>query len=202
MARRTAGSRDLPVHPSTAAIAGHPIHPMLVPLPIGLLSAAAVSDLAAVATGDRFFARASRLLLGGGIATALTAAPFGAVDFLTIDAARRRPEAWLHGLGNLGVVAISGVNLALRRQGDAKVTRTGVALSAAAAFMLLVTGWLGGELSYRHRIGVAGSGGEEDGAGTGAGRRARTGQADERAGAVGGSVQGGEGAGEPALVAD
>ena len=44
------GPTDAPrigsVQPSTASIAGHPLHPAVVPIPIGLLTAAAASDLA------------------------------------------------------------------------------------------------------------------------------------------------------------
>jgi uncharacterized membrane protein len=155
MGRRSANGPGADAHPSRAAIAGHPIHPMLVPLPIGLLVAAAASDVAHAATGDRFFGRASRLLIGGGIATGLAAAPFGLLDFVSIDAARRRPEAWLHGIGNVAVIGLSAANLALRlRDGDRRAAAAGLAMSCAAAGILGVTGWLGGELSYRHRIGV------------------------------------------------
>jgi uncharacterized membrane protein len=155
MGRRAANGPEADAHPSRAAIAGHPIHPMLVPLPIGFLVAAAASDALYAATDDRFFGRSSRWLLGGGIAAGLAAAPFGLLDLVSIEAARRRPEAWLHAIGNVGVLGISGANLALRlRHGDATARSTGLALSGVAAGLLAVTGWLGGELSYRHRIGV------------------------------------------------
>jgi uncharacterized membrane protein len=148
--------RRAPVHPSRAAIAGHPIHPMLVPLPIGLLAGAAASDVLFLRTGDRFFARASRWLLAGGIGGALSAAPFGLVDFVSIRAARERPEAWLHAIGNFTVVALAASSLALRSgSDDRRPPGAAVVLSGAGASLLLVTGWLGGELAYRHRIGVA-----------------------------------------------
>ena len=44
--------------PSTAAIAGHPLHPAVVPLPIGAFTGALAADVAYAATGDPFFARA------------------------------------------------------------------------------------------------------------------------------------------------
>src|SRR4051794_10927019 len=110
----TANADHADAHPSTAALAGHPLHPMLVPVPIGMLGAAALADVAWLRGRDPFFARASRWLLGGAIASGLAAAPFGLVDFATIPAARRRPEAWLHGGGNLGVMAMTAGSLALR----------------------------------------------------------------------------------------
>ena len=55
--------------PSTAAIAGHPLHPAVVPLPIGALTGALAADVAYAATNDPFFARAGRLLTLVGLVT-------------------------------------------------------------------------------------------------------------------------------------
>ncbi len=149
---------DEPGHapiPSTAQVDGHPLHPMVVPLPIGALSLALVSDLAYAATGDRFFARASSGLLVCGIASGLVAGALGATDFLGRREIRRHRSAWLHGLGNLSALGMSTVSLiARRRRGETFVVPAGLAMSLAAGGVLLMTGWLGGELSYRHRIGV------------------------------------------------
>ena len=148
------GLRKPPV-PSLAAIAGHPIHPMLVPLPIGALSLALASDLAFAATGDRFFARASTFLLGAGIATGALAGAVGSIDFTGREQVREHGESWMHAGGNIAALAVSAVNLAIRQGDQAKnVVPMGLALSALTGTMLVVTGWLGGELSYRHRIGV------------------------------------------------
>lgn len=139
--------------PSTAAIGGHPIHPMLVPLPIGMLTSAAISDLVAVNGGGTFWARASRWLLRGGLATGVLAGVFGAIDFLTIEQARR-PEGWIHAGGNATVLGLTAANLAIRGDDD-HVPFVGALLTVATAMLLLLTGWMGGELSYRHRVGVA-----------------------------------------------
>jgi uncharacterized membrane protein len=148
------GVRTAPV-PSLAAIAGHPLHPAVVPLPIGALALAAVSDIAYARSGDTSWARTSRFLIGAGVASGAVAAALGATDFLGRPAIRRRPEAWFHAGGNVMAMGLSIANLALRAR-DARhaVVPAGLALSVATGTMLLVTGWLGGELSYRHRIGV------------------------------------------------
>ena len=144
---------------STAAIAGHPIHPMLVPLPIGLLSAAFASDLAYLWTGDRFWARASRWLTGGGVLTGASAALFGLTDFVTLRRPREHLEGWLHAGGNVVVLALGVASLRLRlADGDRAIVPWGLALSGLSATILTVTGWLGGELSYRYKIGVMGGG--------------------------------------------
>jgi uncharacterized membrane protein len=140
-------------HPSTAALAGHPLHPSVVPLPIGLLAGAFMSDLAYLVTHDGFFARASRWLLRGGLATGAVAAALGATDFATVREARR-PAGVAHASGNAIVMLLSAVSLALRRGRPGSVPGAAAALTALAAVLLSVTGWLGGELSYRHRVGV------------------------------------------------
>lgn len=140
---------------STASIAGHPIHPMLVPLPIGLLSAAFASDLAYLWTGDRFWARASRWLIGGGIVTGATAALFGITDFVTLRRPRQHVEGWGHAIGNGLVLVIGMVSLRQRlTDGDRSVIPWGLAMSGLSAMILSVTGWFGGELSYRFKIGM------------------------------------------------
>ena len=136
------------------AVVGHPLHPMVVPFPIAFLSAAFLTDLLFLRTQDRFWARASQALLVGGTATGAVAAPLGLVDFLTVPAARRAPEAWLHGLGNVAALGLAVVNVRERLDDAEEGARRGWLLSGAAAALLAVTGWLGGELSYRRSVGV------------------------------------------------
>ena len=59
---------------STVRIAGHPIHPMLVPLPIGFLVGAFLTDIAYLKSGWASYAHFSGWLIGAGIVTALIAA--------------------------------------------------------------------------------------------------------------------------------
>ncbi len=140
--------------PSTAAIGGHPIHPMLVPFPIAFLVAALVTDIAFAVTNDLFWARVSMWLLGGGLVMGALAALAGLTDFLTIRRARQA-VGWFHFLGNAAALLIALANLWMRiDQPGAAVLPTGLVLSAIVVGILLVTGWLGGELAYRHKIGV------------------------------------------------
>jgi len=139
--------------PSRASIAGHPLHPAVVPFPIALLSAALVTDLAAQSSDDEFWPRASRYLLGAGLATGMTAGALGAVDYYGLERPRQVPEGRWHALGNAIAMTLTAGNLALRRR-CGRVPRSGLTLSAAVAGLLAVTGVLGGELSYRHLVGV------------------------------------------------
>src|SRR5688572_25192612 len=151
--------------PSTAAIAGHPLHPMLVPLPIGFLVGVLLSDLAFWRTGDAFWARALLWLVAAGVVTALLAAVFGFIDFATVSRARAHTAGWVHFLGNLTAVVLSAVSWFLRsRDAAAAIMPAGLALSVVVTLILLVTGWLGGELSYRYLVGVVTKTGAQGGA--------------------------------------
>ncbi len=142
--------------PSRAAIAGHPIHPMLVPFPIAFLVALPVADIVFAIGRDPFWARAAFVLLCAGLATGVLAALVGAVDFVGLKAVRKRRVAWWHLLANGAAVALVVVNL-LVRLGDRVdgIVPAGLILSIVTAGLLAAGGWFGGELAYRHRIGVA-----------------------------------------------
>jgi uncharacterized membrane protein len=156
------GDRRNPVRglPSTAAIMGHPIHPMMIPFPITFLTAALATDVAARTTGDPFWSRTSRWMLGAGIITGLAAGAVGAIDYFTIRRAREKSVGKLHAYGNPLALGLAAANLAMRRGGrsDDLPGDGAIAMSAATAAVLGVTGWAGAELSYRHMVGVAGHG--------------------------------------------
>jgi uncharacterized membrane protein len=139
---------------STTAIAGHPIHPMLVPFPIAFLVGTLATDLTYWGTRDAFWARGSMWLVGAGVVMGGLAAIFGLIDFLTIERARG-PTGWAHFGGNLLAVALSLASLILRiGNPEAAILPTALILSFIVVGILLVTGWLGGELAYRFKIGV------------------------------------------------
>lgn len=140
---------------STAKIAGHPIHPMLIPFPIAFLVGALVADIVYTQSGNGFWATAAFYLLGAGIVTALVAALAGFTDFFGDRRIRELSHAWQHMLANLVAVVIAAVNFILRL-GDpaAAVKPTGIFLSAAVVLILLFSGWRGGDLVYHHRVGV------------------------------------------------
>jgi uncharacterized membrane protein len=142
--------------PSTATIFGHPIHPMLVVFPIGFLVGALATDLAFWGTSDPFWARASEWLLGAGIVMGALAAVAGLIEFVTISRVRSLAVGWVHFLGNAAAILLSVWNLLHRMGSDpgAMVVPFGIILSAIVVVIFLVTGWLGGELVFRHRIGM------------------------------------------------
>lgn len=143
---------------STVAIAGHPLHPLLVTFPIAFLTGVFATDLGYWFTNDLFWARASVWLLGAGIVSGIIAALTGMMDFLKIDRVRKRRAGWAHMIGNVAALTLSLINWVLRiNNGITEViVPIGLILSVIVATLLAITGWYGAELIYRHKVAVIG----------------------------------------------
>jgi len=142
-------------HPqSTAKIADHPIHPMLIPFPIVCFVGAFVTDVVYSRNSDPGWATASLWLLGIGLVMAALAAAAGLTDYLGDERVRRLSDALKHMLANVTAVVIELVNLVLRLNNPGFAQSTGVYLSGVVVLILLYSGWKGGDLVYRHGVGV------------------------------------------------
>lgn len=144
-------------HPhSTAQIAGHPIHPMLIPFPIALFVGTLVIDIVYTANGDPFFARMAFYVLAAGLVMAALAAVAGLTDFLGERLIREKPAAWHHMVGNVTAVVLELVSL-IARGGPHSTAGypVGLYLSIAVTLILLYTGWRGWELVYRGHVGIS-----------------------------------------------
>lgn len=142
-------------HPrSTARIATHPIHPMLVPFPIVCFVGAFATDLMYVSNGQGGWATASSWLLGVGLVFAALAAVAGLTDYFGEPRIRALGDALKHMLANVTAVVLEIVNLVLRLGNADFIGSTGVYISGIVVLILLYSGWKGGELVYRHGIGV------------------------------------------------
>lgn len=140
-------------HPrSTASIGGHPIHPMLIPFPIVCFILTFVCDVVYV-NGNTGVATASKWLLAIGLGFAALAAVAGLTDFFG-DKRIQGSDAIKHMLANVTAVVLELVNLLLRRGHDAFIGNTGVYISGVVVLILIYSGWKGGDLVYRHGIGV------------------------------------------------
>jgi uncharacterized membrane protein len=141
---------------STAKIAGHPIHPMLIPFPIAFFVAALACDLAYWGTSNPAWTTRSLWLIGAGLVMAGLAAVAGLTDFLGERRIRALNDAWLHAGGNIIVVLIElGSFFGRYFQGESFVLPTGLVLSFIVVGILLFTGWKGWEMVYKHRVGIA-----------------------------------------------
>ena len=141
---------------STASIAGHPIHPMLIPFPIAFFVATFVCDLIYWRTGNPGWVTASLWLLGAGLIMAVLAALTGLIDVLGEPRIQALRDAWYHAGGNVLAVLIELYNWYSRYDsGEAAVLPTGLVLSLIVVGILLFTGWKGWEMVYRHHVGVS-----------------------------------------------
>ena len=136
---------------SRASIAGHPIHPMLVTLPIGLWIFSLVCDVVFTSTGDTQWQTTAYLTLGGGLVGALLAAIPGLIDLLALREGVERRTGVSHMVLNLAIVAVQAINFWLRSQPDHNVN-VALGMSVVAVVALVFSGWLGGHLV--HVLGV------------------------------------------------
>ena len=139
---------------------GHPLHPVLVTVPIGAFVLAGWHDLRA-ASGDRaaeaegtaeepLHDERAATAIRVGLVAALIAAATGVVQFLDARGEARR-EATLHGSMNVLALVLYVASLLARRRGWA---RRGRRLATAGLAVVGVSGYLGGDVAYRHGVGM------------------------------------------------
>lgn len=145
---------DRPID-SLVAVAGHPIHAMLVTFPIALVIATAGCDALYWWTGDAFFARASLWTSGWGFIMGLAAGLAGTVELLGVRAIRHRGESWSHAVAAMLLLAVIGANWGLRLAGGADaIFPWGLFLSGLGLVFVSLAAWHGGKLVFEHQIGV------------------------------------------------
>jgi uncharacterized membrane protein len=137
-------------------VLGHPVHPMLVVLPLGLFTIAVISDLIYLFADNADFAVVAYWNIALGVIGGLVAAVFGLIDWLAIPSGTRAKAIGLwHGAGNVLITGLFAVSWFLRpSDGLYAPDWLPAALGVIGVAMALVTAWLGGELVYRLRIGV------------------------------------------------
>lgn len=142
---------------STAQIAGHPLHAMLIPFPVACFVLTLFCDIYYFSVGDPAWVLASEWLLGAGLIMAGLAALAGLTDFLGERRIRNLRASWWHMGLNVSAVLISLYNFFMRDVDGAAsgLPVTGIVLSAVVVAILLVSGWLGWQMVYKNRVGVA-----------------------------------------------
>lgn len=124
--------------------AGHPVHPVLVQIPVGAWTSAAVLDLL---PGT---ARASRVLVGVGVLASGSAILTGWADW-----ARARPQQQrvgiVHAAANEIGTMVYAASWVARRLGHDGIGRV---LSFGAFGLIGIGGYLGGHLAYRQAVGA------------------------------------------------
>jgi nitrite reductase/ring-hydroxylating ferredoxin subunit/uncharacterized membrane protein len=115
---------------------GHPLHPVLVQVPVGAWLSASVLDLV---RGDE---RAARLLVATGLIAAVPAALAGAADWSEQHEQQMRVGI-VHAAGNVVALGLYGASLAPR---DPRLSR---ALRLTGLAAVSASGLLGGHISFR-----------------------------------------------------
>jgi uncharacterized membrane protein len=134
---------------------GHPVHPMLIVFPLGLLGMGVIFDVIHLITADGYWSEIAFWMMAAGVLSGVVAAPFGAIDWLAIPSGTRASRVgFLHGVGNLLVLMLFALSWWMRRDAPSIPSMLALALSFVGLGIALVTGWLGGELVDRLGVGV------------------------------------------------
>jgi uncharacterized membrane protein len=134
---------------------GHSVHQVLIVFPVGLLVTAVIFEQIARGTGSAQFWTVAYWLIAGGLLGGMAAAVFGILDWRHIPARTRANRiGMLHGLGNAAVLVLFAVSWWMRTAPSQPPPNGALLLSVSGAALLLVTGWLGGELVSRLSVGV------------------------------------------------
>jgi nitrite reductase/ring-hydroxylating ferredoxin subunit/uncharacterized membrane protein len=125
---------------------GHPLHPLLTDVPIGLFTGATVLDLLAGDRGEH----AADVLVAAGLAAAVPTAAAGAADWSDSFGEDMRIGV-VHAGANVAGLALYALSLRRRRRGE---RTAGTALGLAAMATMTIGGYLGGTLSHNRGVGV------------------------------------------------
>jgi uncharacterized membrane protein len=152
-------ARALQSTESLIAIAGHPIHAMLVAFPIALAFCVLGADLLYWWTGDGFWPIAAAWAIFGAFVMGVLAGITGTVELLIVRGIRNRTASWTHFIMAVMLLSVLGANWVLRiGDPEGAVLPFGLMLSLLAGVLTAVTGWHGGKLVFDYRIGMAASG--------------------------------------------
>ena len=134
---------------SKAAIAGHPLHPMLIHLPVAALVMLVPADLAFLWTADPFWQRAALWLAGVGSVGGWVASLFGLVDLVCVRMIRQKVTAWCHAILAVMMLSLASLNWWLRLHGlgtpDDQALWS-LYLSLLTAGLISLAAFLGGRL--------------------------------------------------------
>ena len=145
---------------SPASIGGHPIHPMLIPFPIALWVFSLIADVVYLWRGNpawrdwiAFYA------LLAGIIGAVAAAIFGIIDWLAIKDREVKKIADWHARLNVIALLIFAAGFYLRTTNGSRMVSGSytipLVLSVVGVILITISGYLGGELVYKHGVAVS-----------------------------------------------
>jgi uncharacterized membrane protein len=139
---------------SKIKILGHPVHPVLIVFPLGLLTVAVIFDLIHHFSLFRVSGEVGFWMTVSGIIGGLIAAIFGLIDWLAIPSNTRAWKIGLyHGAVNVVVVALFALSAYTRLDNSGYAPAFwSLVLSVTGVALSLIGGWLGGELVHRLNV--------------------------------------------------
>lgn len=144
---------------SKASIGGHPIHPMLIPFPLALWITSFAVDIWFYFERNPIWLLTSKIMIAAGCLGAVAAAIPGIIDWLALKEERVVRVANWHARLNVIALIVFSVSLFFRlsRFGHLVGHRLTIPflLSLLGVILISISGWLGGELTFRHGVGVA-----------------------------------------------
>ncbi|RUR30692.1 DUF2231 domain-containing protein [Vreelandella nanhaiensis] len=139
---------------SRAAIAGHPLHPLMVHFPVAALMTLVACDLGYWYTEDPFWLRVGLWLAGVGALGGWFASIAGTIDLVSVGQIRRLITGWSHAIVAVVMLSLASLNWLIRFTDPDLVLPWGIAVSVVTAGLVALAGWLGGQLVYEHAVGV------------------------------------------------
>jgi len=143
---------------ASANIGGHPIHPMLIPFPIGLWVFSLIADLIFMWRGNPAWESVAFYTLAGGIGGGVLAAAVGLIDLLGVKDNQVFRTGLFHAGANVVALLIFVVDFYLRTTSGSQMVGAGskipFILSLIGVIVLSFAGYLGGELVFRYGVGV------------------------------------------------
>lgn len=139
---------------SAIAVAGHPIHAMLVHFPIALVISTLGIDVLYWWTGDPFWVEVGLWSSGGAFGTGILAALAGTAELLAVAGIRVRVASWNHAVVAMTLVAVAGLNWGLRLNNPDAVLPQGILVSLLASAITGMAGFYGGKLILHHGVGL------------------------------------------------
>jgi uncharacterized membrane protein len=144
---------------SKASVAGHPVHPMLIPFPLALWITSFAADVVFYFIRNPTLPLISKFMLAAGLIGGVAAAVPGIIDWLAIKDQKVKKVADWHARLNIIALIIFAASLLLRmRIGAGWVSyslKIPFLLSLLGVILIFISGWLGGDLAYKHGVGVA-----------------------------------------------
>jgi len=141
-----------------ASIGGHPIHPMLVTFPIGLWVTSFALDIWYYFERNPTWLLASKFMIAAGCLGAIAAAVAGIIDWTGLKDRRVVRIANWHARLNIAALIVFTLSLYFRMQRGGSIVGHRLTipflLSFVGVILVCVSGWLGGEMAYRHGVGV------------------------------------------------